>query len=285
MIIEKEYEFIKGKNYNEKDFNIIIEDSQRVYLKNKNHLLLSFHKNAIDNDIYFPLIEKNYTNSILSSCNRKTATGENCDKSRTPTGILGYMDCLTPYQKTLLHGINQGARKTKFLRNKYKNWLETLCLYKDVDKIFKKQEPKYYMEQKKEYNKILNELKIPKTNFTTITVNRNFRTATHTDKGDLQNGLSCIVCIGNDHYKGGFLGFPKQSLLVKIKPGDVIFMDSHQPHCNTELITGKQGIRFSLVCFIREKMKDFTHLVEVNNETFYLTENDFHRYSQSKKLI
>ena len=285
MIINKEYDFIQGKNYNEKDFNIIVEDSQRVYLKDKGHLLLSFHKNVVNNDIFFPLIKKNYTDSSLSSCNRKIATGENCKTSRTPTGILGYMDCLTPYQKTLLNGINEGARKTKFLRDKHKNWTETLCLYENVDKIFKTNEPKYYMKQKKEYNKIINELKIPKTNFTTITVNRNFRTATHTDKGDLQNGLSCLICLGNDKYKGGFLGFPKQKVLVKIKPGDVIFMDSHQPHCNTELNVGTHGIRFSLVCFIREKMKNYRHPVTINNETFYLNEEDLCRLPQVSKLI
>jgi hypothetical protein len=284
-IIQKEYEYEEGKNYNESYFEIIIESTQKVYLKNMNHLLFSFHKNVIDNERYFPLLEKNYNGRILTSCNRKTATGSNCEQSRTPTGILGYIDCLTPQQKTLLFGINNGARKTKFLKEKNKEWIETLSLYEKVDEIFKQATPKHYKQQKKEYNKIHSQLKIPKTNFTTITVNRNFRTATHTDKGDLKNGLSCIICIGNNKYKGGFLGFPKQKVLVKMRPGDVIFMDSHQPHCNTKLNTDKSGVRFSLVCYVREKMKDFTHPVVVENQTFFLTEKDFQRFSESKKLI
>lgn len=197
MIIEKEYDYVEGKNYNKSDFKIIVEDTQKVYLKDEKHLLFSFHKNAIDNKKYFPLLEKNYKHPILTSRNRKTCMGEKDDKKRAPTGLLGFIDCLTPQQKNLLHGIGNGARKTKFLIEKETQWKETLCLYEDIDKIFKTSEPEYYKKQKKEYNKIHKKLKIPKTNFTTITVNRNFRTATHTDKGDLQIGLSCIVCIGN----------------------------------------------------------------------------------------
>lgn len=284
-IIEREYEYEEGKNYNESYFETIIDTSQKMYLKNKNHLLFSFHKNAIDNKKYFPIIDKNYTGRILTSCNRKTATGSNCEQSRTPTGILGYIDCLTPQQKTLLFGINNGARKTKFLKEKNKEWIETLSLYEKVDEIFKQATPKHYKQQKKEYDQIHNQLKILKTNFTTITVNRNFRTATHTDKGDLKNGLSCLICIGNNKYNGGFLGFPKQKVLVKMRPGDVIFMDSHQPHCNTKLNTGKSGVRFSLVCYVREKMKYFTHPVVVENQSFFLTKKDFQRFSESKKLI
>lgn len=283
MIIQKEYDHIEGKNYDESDFKIIIKDTKKVYLKDEKHLLFSFHKNAIDNKKYFPLLEKHYNNRILTSRNRKTAMGEKDNRNCVPSGVLGFIDCLTPQQKILLNGIGNGARKTKFLIEKEEEWKETVCLYEEIDKIFKTSEPKYYKEQKKEYNKIHKKLKIPQTNFTTITVNRNWRTATHTDKGDLQNGLSCIVCIGNHRYKGGYLGFPKQKVLVKMKPGDVIFMDSHQPHCNTQLFLGDKGVRFSLVCYVREKMKYYTNPIHVDNQTFYLTENDFHRYSDSKK--
>jgi len=283
MIITEEYDYLEGKNYDESHFNIIIKDTKKVYLKNEQHLLFSFHKNVIDNKKYFPLLETNYKDPILTSRNRKTCIGEKADKKRAPTGLLGFIDCLTPQQKNLLYGIGNGARKTKFLMEKEKKWKETLCLYEEIDKIFKTSEPKYYKQQKKEYNKIHKKLKIPKTNFTTITVNRNFRTATHTDKGDLQNGLSCIVCVGNLKYKGCYLGFPKQKVLVKMKPGDVIFMDSHQPHCNTELFLGEKGIRFSIVCYVREKIKNYTHPVHVQNQTFFLTERDFHRFHESEK--
>ena len=283
MIITKEYDYQQGKNYNATDFTIVVNETKKVYLKNKDHLLFSFHKNAIDNEKYFPLLEKYYKDPILTSRNRKKAMGKDFCKSCAPTGLLGYIDCLTPQQKNRLKGIGKGARKTKFLIEKEKGWTKTVSLYHDVDQIYQVSEPTYYKQQKKEYNKIHKNLKIRKTNFTTITVNRNFRTATHTDKGDLKTGLSCLVCIGNDKFKGGYLGFPKQKVLVKMEPGDVILMDSHEPHCNTEIHLEKDGVRFGLVCYVREKMKDYRHPIVVDEQEFFLTEKDFERFSHFEK--
>lgn len=278
MIITKEYICEKGKHYDESYFDIIINKSRDVYLKNKNNLLLSYHRNAVNNKKFFPLLEKYYNNYVLTSTNRGIAAGQK--KKLIQTGILGYFDQLNPYQKLRLKGTNRAGRTTKYLLKYPKEWLQTISLYQDIDKLYKKKTPKYYKEQKKEYYKINKNLRIPKTNFTTITVNRNWRTATHTDKGDLTKGLSCIVCMGNEHYEGGFLGFPKQKILVKMRPGDVIFMDSHQPHCNTEVDFGKKGVRFSLVCYIRELMKDYDYPVESQGETFYLTKEDYEKYKE-----
>lgn len=42
--------------------------------------------------------------------------------------------------------------------------------------------------------------------FTTLTVNKNFRTAYHTDKGDLKVGFSTITTLGE--YEGSLLVLP-----------------------------------------------------------------------------
>ena len=279
MIIEKEYPFKEGENYNESYFNIVIENSTTVYLKNKKHLLFSFCKGVFNNKKYFPLFQKSSNTSILTSQNRKVAS-KGIKEKRTPTGIMGFFDRLTPQHKNLLGGIHEGARETLFNRKCKKQWDEILPLYQEIDRIYKKIAPNYYKKSKQEYNKIHKNLRIPKTTFTTITLNRNWRTSTHTDKGDFSKGLSCIVCLGNEKYNGGFLGFPKQKVLVKMKPGDVIFMDSHQPHCNTELKIKKGGSRISLVCYIREDMKKYHIPVEMNGKTFYLTEKDKVRFDK-----
>ena len=210
MIITKEYSWEKGKHYDESYFDIIINRSREVYLKNKNNLLLSYHRNAVNNKKFFPLLEKYYNNYVLTSTNRGIAAGEK--KKLIQTGILGYFDQLNPYQKLRLKGIHRAGRTTKYLLKYPKEWLETISLYQDIDKLYKKIAPKYYYEQKKEYYKIHKNLRIPKT---TITFNLNWRTSTHTDKGDFSKGLSCIICLGNKDYIGGYLGFPKQKVLVK----------------------------------------------------------------------
>lgn len=283
MIIEKEYPCKEGNNYNKSYFNIIIENSTSVYLKNKKHLLFTFCKDSFDNKKYFPIFQKCSNTPILTSQNRKIASKGTGGK-RTPTGIMGFFDRLTPQHKNLLGGINEGARETLFNRKCKKQWDEILPLYQEIDKIYKKIAPHCYKKSKEEYNKIHENLRIPKTTFTTITLNRNWRTSTHTDKGDFSKGLSCIVCLGNNKYTGGYLGFPKQKVLVKMEPGDIIFMDSHQPHCNTELNIKKGGSRISLVCYIREDMKKYHNLVEIEGKKFYLTKEDKKRFDKNHNL-
>ena len=113
---------------------------------------------------------------------------------------------------------------------------------------------KYYTSQKKEYNNIKPELKIPNTVFTTITSNYNWRTACHTDSGDFQGGLGNLVVLGNN-FEGGYLGFPEFKVLIKIMPGDFLLMDVHQYHCNTQIRIKRDGYRLSFVMYIREDMK------------------------------
>lgn len=151
---------------------------------------------------------------------------------------------------------HEGARETLFNKKCKKQWDEILPLYQEINRIYKKIASNYYKKSKEEYNKIHKNLRIPKTTFTTITLNRNWRTSTHSDKGDFSKGLSCIVCLGNEKYNGGFLGFPKQKVLVKMKPGDVIFMDSHQPHCNTELKIKKEDLGFLLFVILEKILKN-----------------------------
>lgn len=106
MIIEKEYPFKEGENYNESYFNIVIENSTTVYIKNKKHLLFSFCKGVFNNKKYFPLFQKSSNTSILTSQNRKVGS-KGIKEKRTPTGIMGFFDRLTPQHKNLLGGISR----------------------------------------------------------------------------------------------------------------------------------------------------------------------------------
>jgi hypothetical protein len=86
------------------------------------------------------------------------------------------------------------------------------------------------------------------TAFTTITVNRNFRTAYHTDKGDLKAGFSCLTTLGK--FTGGLLVIPRYRVAFNIKPGSVLMMNAHEFHGNTQ-ITGE---RIACVLYCREKI-------------------------------
>ena len=96
---------------------------------------------------------------------------------------------------------------------------------------------------------------IKNTAFSTVTINYNWRTALHTDKGDLPQGFGNLVVLEEGKYHGGYTGFPQYGVCVDVRHGDFLGMDVHKFHCNTKItpIT-KDYSRLSLVCYLREKM-------------------------------
>ena len=117
------------------------------------------------------------------------------------------------------------------------------------------------------YGSIDKSIKIPKTVFTTVTSNYNWRTACHTDAGDFSGGLGNLVVVGNS-FTGGYIGFPQFKLLIKIKPGDFLLMDVHQYHCNTKLKVCGDGFRLSFVMYIREDMKLCKRVKKIENTRY-----------------
>lgn len=98
--------------------------------------------------------------------------------------------------------------------------------------------------------------RVPGTPFTTITVNKNFRTAAHRDAGDLASGFSNLTVVAKGtNYDGGYLILPEIRAAVNIRPGDLLLVGNHDwIHGNTP-ITGEDGFeRVSLVCYFREDM-------------------------------
>jgi len=101
------------------------------------------------------------------------------------------------------------------------------------------------------------------TPFTTITVNKNFRTSAHRDAGDLHQGFSNLSVIAKDkEWEGGYLVLPEYRVAINIRPGDLLLINNHDGiHGNTELVP-PSGMsledmeRISLVCYFREKMLD-----------------------------
>lgn len=95
------------------------------------------------------------------------------------------------------------------------------------------------------------------TVFTTITVNKNYRTACHKDAGDYHLGFGNLsVFEGGSRYLGGHTVFPKFRCAVDLREGDFSGMDVHEWHGNTEMsVPGDDSwIRLSLVCYVRVDM-------------------------------
>ena len=169
---------------------------------------------------------------------------------------------------------------THFTRTNYEKYNEGLSFIQQIDEQFKKLVPESYKKQLVKAN-MKPHLKIPKTCFSTITINRNFRTAQHRDAGDYKEGFGNLTVI-EENYHGGYTAFPQFGIAVDVDTSDFLAMDVHQWHCNTEIYetdedkklneklepafkdnpdVGTVGIyekytRLTFVCYLREKISD-----------------------------
>jgi hypothetical protein len=98
------------------------------------------------------------------------------------------------------------------------------------------------------------------TPFTTITCNKNYRTAAHVDKGDLKAGFGALCCLGN--FEGCDLVFPRYKTAVRYREGDILLANVHEVHGNTPLLNpdgtvpepGREPERLVCVFYYEENM-------------------------------
>jgi hypothetical protein len=162
------------------------------------------------------------------------------------SGILGFFERTVrmPYCRACSWNL---SNPEKFQR------LEPMI--KEVDRLFKKHVPDRYKYQEEFCKKTSSDFVIPGTIFTTLTLNKNFRTACHLDAGDLEKGFSCMSVIRQGLYKGANLVFPQYRVAAKLDSRDVILFDPHEFHGNTALSPlTKDAQRCSIVYYFREKM-------------------------------
>ena len=184
---------------------------------------------------------------------RYNLQGQSMSVKSSTSNIAGYYDKPDRMHKKYFD-TSVACRKTSFTRKNIDMWINALPFIQRCSELYKQHGGKYFLSQKKHYNRISKELKIPNSVFTTITVNYNWRTACHKDSGDFSDGLGNLIVTGQN-FKGCFLGFPQFKICIEVKPGDLLLMDVHQWHCNTELFyTKPDGFRMSYVMYIRKNM-------------------------------
>jgi hypothetical protein len=128
-------------------------------------------------------------------------------------------------------------------------------LFEVVAEYFKKYVHHRYKKQMERTLKMEPDWRISSTPFTTMTVNNNYPTGVHTDKGDLEDGYSCLMVLRKGDYSGGNLVFPEYRVAVNMQEGDLLLMDAHQWHGNTNItLHSEDAERISLVLYYRTDM-------------------------------
>tara|TARA_R110002110_G_scaffold115166_5_gene285538 strand:+ start:1645 stop:2601 length:957 start_codon:yes stop_codon:yes gene_type:complete len=188
--------------------------------------------------------------------------------------VAGYFDAMNTMGKNL------PCRMTSHTQSNFKNYEEGLPFIQEIAKYYEEIRPDEFNIQN-ERAKISKDFTIPETPFSTITINRNFRTALHKDSGDF-GGVACLSVLEEGQYNGGIFMIPRFGIGINMRHGDLLIADVHQFHCNTEIWTtpeqdkynekyaksfihmtdfqkavlGGESVfsRLSFVCYLREKM-------------------------------
>lgn len=201
------------------------------------------------------------------------STGEISDTqyaNPVDSGLAGYFDRYVriPY-----------CRQTSYTKQKKGMFEKAIPFLQGISDQFRKLNPERWQNQKDMIDKTSQEFVIDGTVFTTITVNKNFRTAGHRDAGDLKEGFGNLTVLTNGvKYSGGYTVLPRYRIGVDVEEGDVFLFDVHEIHGNTPLEgpedeDGKPKYeRVSVVCYYREKMNDCSNKIYEDTRYNFLEE-------------
>ena len=161
------------------------------------------------------------------------------------SGIVGYFDrnVRMPY-----------CRLTAWTQNNFDQFRQAMPYIRNISDEFRNACPERWAAQKQVWDETHDDFKIKDTVFTTVTVNRNFRTAIHCDAGDFKGGLGNIAVLQAGEFTGGQTCLPRYGVGFDVRNTDVCFFNVHEWHGNLEFHAKKPFERISIVCYYRENM-------------------------------
>lgn len=186
----------------------------------------------------------------------KTCISQTSYANPVNSGVAGYYDRYPRYPYGRICSYNH---KNPELFKKSFPYL------KKLDKMFSELLPQRYAAQQRAADRLDPQFRIADdTVFTTLTVNKTFRTAAHLDAGDLGDGFSNLGVIlppDGKGYKGGYLVLPEYRVAINIRPGDLLLIANHTAiHGNTPILPESDDccpdciVRMSVVAYFRENM-------------------------------
>tara|TARA_R100000329_G_scaffold35345_2_gene33217 strand:+ start:2700 stop:3590 length:891 start_codon:yes stop_codon:yes gene_type:complete len=264
-LTDKETDKLRGVLLSEKDYNTFINYDADVYCEETNKCIAKFRKKIIPGNIAKQAYEV-LKSVATQSTNRGASAGlkENGkatalnirkkDGVRSNTnysgsvnsGIIGYFDrnARFPY-----------CRQTAFNEKQFEKFKKAYPIIKLVDTKYSELMPEHYALQRKIADETSQDFVIKNTAFTTVTVNKNWQTAVHTDKGDYAKGFGNLVVLRKGRYTGGYFVLPKWGVAFDLQNCDLLLVDVHQWHGNTPINKiDEDATRVSLVMYYRENM-------------------------------
>lgn len=255
-----------GKILRPEDVDVLLKGPARV-LKPDGSPLAVYLPGAIDRELRdavvptLQLLKGSYTNNrgMAAGAERIPGPSARTYSRQVDSAIVGAFEAQGP---------KQYCRLTAWTGNEWNSYQALFPLFTRIAEQFAEHVPDRYAKQESLARQTHDMWRVGRTPFTTITINNTYATAVHTDKGDLDEGFSTLAVFRNGDFEGGWLCFPEFRVGVDLQDGDLILMDAHQWHGNTQFIPeparkangqleGDPGYeRISVVCYYRTKMAE-----------------------------
>lgn len=311
----------QGTYFTDKDIDTLIKEDTDIYgldpATGEKKLLAKFRKNVFSKDAIRQGWEA-FCQTAAPSRNRGAAAGPIQLKSaywkkRKPTEITRWSAKYVQDGKVSKMRVNNNVfssvlgffettpfmglpcRLTSYTQRYFKQYKHGIPFIQSIGNVFKQLVPDAHNRQYKRASS-KKFYQIPGTPFSSVTINRNFRTALHMDDGDFREGFGNLSVIERGWYQGGYTMFPRYKVGFDLRTGDFIAMDVHEWHCNTEMTESKEDAeknkklgrihmddlttgtlgsekrftRISFVCYLREKL---VNCKESETKKYY---NDIH---------
>ena len=258
VLSNEQGEALKGKFLDESYIKLPIIDHDADGYDLQGNLLFKFRKGVLPIETLKAGVD-NFEYSIQLTDGRGITSGSSHKRIRKDgsvskitignkvySGNVGYMDAnaMVPY-----------CRTTAFGRKYFNEFKAGIPFVEAIDKLYAELAPEHYKTQKMYAEATNPSYVISNTAFTTVTVNKNFRTALHKDSGDLPQGFGNLIAYREGSWEGGYFMLPEFGIGVDLCNTDVLFVDVHRWHCNTEFINcSSDWKRISFVLYYREMM-------------------------------
>lgn len=235
---DAEIDKLKGTHLGEDSYETLITSDVDVYSP-EGELLLKFRKGAIPvelaklgSDHLQPFVRLTEARGVAAGISKKRTRSDGSKTNTTTnphveTGAAGYMD-----QNAMVRYCRQTALTWEYFRD----FQGSLPFIHHVDRLYELLCPEPYARQKAIHNGTNRNYVIEGTTFTTVTVNRNFKTAVHKDSGDFPQGFGNLTVYREGNWSGSYFCLPEFKVAVDMQNGDMLFVDVHRWHGNTPYI-------------------------------------------------
>ena len=240
-----------GKIITEQDFNVLLTGPSKV-VGPSGQLLAVYLPLAIPGtlrDEHYPTLHqiRDITDGRgMASGSELYQVNKNRRANRIMSSVIGTFDW---------HPRRPYCRTTAWTGKHTEQFRSLYPLFCHIGNLMKEYVPERFAAQWARAEATDPAWRVPGTPFTTMTVNNTYPTGVHVDKGDLDAGFSCLAVWRRGQYSGGYLTLPEWRIAVDMQDGDLLLMDAHQWHGNTDLVIDSEDAeRISLVLYYRTKM-------------------------------